>query len=318
MPSLTWTSSSLSILAHPRPQGRHRLAGLSIALLLLPMVALGAPAPGKSKLPSITIEAAKEHALRLEVDQFVLSVLAQPLEGSLLRWNAPVCPLVAGLPKSAGEFLLEHISKAALDSGAPLGARVCHPNLYVVATDYPDRLLKKWWARDRYMYSTGSHGMPPIRRFIHSRRPVRVWYNTVHGCRGSAPVPAAAATAFGRAGFAPPICGHDLAGGSPRLLHGILRSITSAIVAVDLRQMKKATLQQLADYIALVSLADVRLDADPIAAPSILRLFAGHATPPQGLTRWDRALLYALYNTSQGDRLQVPEIEITMVGRIGP
>jgi hypothetical protein len=78
------------------------------------------------------------------------------------------------------------------------------------------------------------------------------------------------------------------------------------------------TIGQLADYVALVGLADVRLDADPSAAPSILELFAGHATAPPGLTPWDRALLYSLYTTRQTDREQVQNMESTMVRRIAP
>jgi hypothetical protein len=70
--------------------------------------------------------------------------------------------------------------------------------------------------------------------------------------------------------------------------------------------------------VALVGLADVRLDADPLVAPSILQLFAGHATAPPGLTPWDQALLYSLYTTRQTDKEQVENIESSMVRRIAP
>jgi hypothetical protein len=81
--------------------------------------------------------------------------------------------------------------------------------------------------------------------------------------------------------------------------------------------MKDVNLRQMADYIALVGLADVRLDADSTPVPSILELF-GHGTSPQGLTRWDRALLYALYNTTHLSALELPAMEITMTRRISP
>jgi hypothetical protein len=41
-------------------------------------------------------------------------------------------------------------------------------------------------------------------------------------------------------------------------------------------------------------------------------------TPPRGLTRWDKALLYSLYNTGHSDKLQVSEMESAMVKRIAP
>lgn len=44
----------------------------------------------------------------------------------------------------------------------------------------------------------------------------------------------------------------------------------------------------------------------------------GHASPPQGLSAWDKALLYSLYNTSQADKLQESEVELTMAARLGP
>lgn len=274
-----------------------------------------------AQLGGVTIEASKERqALRRRVHQFVGAVVVRPYDQSLIRWNAPVCPLVAGLSRDVGELILRRISQAAVDARVPLAGRVCHPNLYVVMTDHPDVLLKKWWARDRWMYNTVG-GVRPVYSFLQSRRPIRVWYNTYTGCTGIAQdgtgVTPADLTGFGPPGFAPPICADD-AGGATNLSYSIVHSIVSAIVVIDLRQMKNATIRQIGDYVALVGLADVRQDPQPTAAPSILWLF-GHATPPPGgLSSWDRALLYSLYNTRQSDKLQVPEIELTMVRRIAP
>lgn len=327
---MIWNSSRLSVVAGPRPQLRHRLAAGLAALLLLPMTALGFTAqgaqassnsqpgqaasaegqPAKVKLPSITIEAAREKALRLKVDQFVTTVVVQPYDDALFRWNKPICPLVAGLPKNWGEFILERVSKAAIDAHAPLGGKICHPDLYVVATDHPDQLLEQWWARDRMMFNYNHIGIETVEHFIQSRRPIRVWYNTFLSCnerQGSA------AAFLGPAAFVP-VC---TLVNSRIQRTSIGSTITSAIVVIDLRRMKGMTIQQLGDYIALSSLADVRLDAEPGSTPSILQLF-GHGTPPQGLTLWDRALLYALYNTSQWTNLEVPELELTMVRRIAP
>jgi hypothetical protein len=301
-----------------------------VALVLLALAALGPTAQGadagstshraRPNLPAVTIEATKERqALRRQVDKFVAAVVVRPWGESLIRWNVPICPLVAGLPREFGEFILKRISQAAINAHAPLAGKVCHPNLYVVATDFPDLLLKKWWARDQHMYNTKG-GIPPIERFVHSRRPIRAWYNTGFGCGGRAPVSpggsAGALAGFGPPGFGPPVCTGG-GGIDTHLSYGGIRSISSAIVVIDLRRMKNVTIQQMADYVALVTLADVRLDADPTSAPSILWLFS-HALPPQGLSTWDQALLYSLYNTSQTSKLQVSEMEFAMVRRIAP
>lgn len=278
------------------------------------------PSSANSKLPKVTIEASKDRkALRAKVDHFVTSIVVHPWNDSLDRWGSPICPLVAGLPKNWGELVLERISKAAIDAHAPLAGRVCHPDLYVLATAHPDTLLNKLWARGGYRRMYDYRSIEDVRRFIKSPRAIRVWYNTVLGCaEGGSGAPANVTVVIG---------GFSLPGLAPvrvcksldsRLSYGSTGSIiTSAIVVIDLSRMKKMTIGQMADYVALVSLVDVRLDADPGSEPSILQLF-GHGTLPQGLTVWDRALLYSLYNTSQWSKLQLPELEMTMVSRIVP
>jgi hypothetical protein len=275
--------------------------------------------PTSAKLSGVTIEAARARALRLEVDQFVTSVAIQPWGDALYRWTRPVCPLVAGLPKAQGEFILARISKAAMDAHAPLAGRVCRPNLFVIAVgDDPAPLLKAWWKRDRRMYSFETRGIEAVEHFIHSTRPIRAWYNTYEGCDDDAAATSNLASLL--AGLGSTVTG-------PRGCRGTLGShivsmstgsdVSSAIIVVDGRQMKDVNLRQMADYIALVGLADVRLDADSTPVPSILELF-GHGTSPQGLTRWDRALLYALYNTTHLSALELPAMEITMTRRISP
>jgi hypothetical protein len=44
-------------------------------------------------------------------------------------------------------------------------------------------------------------------------------------------------------------------------------NISSVIVVIDLRRITRMSIRQLADYIALVGLADVRLEARTIPVP---------------------------------------------------
>lgn len=283
-----------------------------------PVLTSGQPPPAKTTLPRVTVEAEKEHTLRLKVDRFVTSVAIQPWGDTLYRWTKPVCPLVAGLPKAQGEFVLARISKAANDARAPLAGSVCSPNLFVVVTDNdPDLLLKNWWARDRHMFNS-QRGIGGIDHFIHSTRPIRVWYNTYQGCDNDSAATSTLAyilAGVGQPNGGPTACGSTT--GSRIVSMSTGSDVSSAIVVVDARRMKNANLGQVADYIALIGLADVRLETDSVPVPSILELFA-NGTPPQGLTQWDRALLYSLYNTNHRSRLEVPEMEVTMVRRIMP
>lgn len=272
------------------------------------------------QLGGVTIQASQDQqALLRRADQFIDAVVVRRYGHSLVRWNAPVCPQVAGLSRDFGEFILRRISHAAVDARVALAGSVCSPNLFVIATQDPDSFLKDWWARDKRMYDEG-HGMKPVHAFVRSRRPIRSWYNTYAGCTGPGQVmPGVAASGLTGSGVfenIPAICTNDT-GGATLLSYPTAQSIYSAVVIIDLRQMRNVTLRQIADYVALVSLADVRQDSDSIPMPSILRLF-GRDAPPQGLSVWDQALLYSLYNTSQESKLQVQEMEIAMTRRIAP
>jgi hypothetical protein len=90
------------------------------------------------------------------------------------------------------------------------------------------------------------------------------------------------------------------------------------VPGIHLRQTKGGTIQQLADYVAVIALANVRPDVDPGVVPSILELFGGYPPPPQGMTTRDRELLYSLYHTRREDKQQLQDIESGMVRRIAP
>ncbi|HEX3843840.1 MAG TPA: hypothetical protein VHV80_05730 [Steroidobacteraceae bacterium] len=328
-----------STLTRRVTQKRRRFAGTFTALLLLATPAFGftgqragagpnsqtppaAPAtsaplakPGRP-LSRVTIEAARDrHALRRRVNKFVNAMLVRHWNETMIRWDVPICLLVAGLPRQYGEFVFDRISQAAKDAHVRLARKKCQPNLYVVVTADPHRLLNKWWDRDKTMYDV-QEGIAPVRGFVDSKRPIRVWYNKEIHCKGGAPASSGttAGVSLGVAGDPPPIfMGIDCF--DTLLEYGDVRGMMSAIVVVDWRQVKNVTFEQMADYAALIGLADVRLDPDRAPTQSILSLFA-RKKPPQGLTSWDRALLYSLYNTNESSKLRVQEMEWTMVSRI--
>jgi Secretin and TonB N terminus short domain len=280
----------------------------------------GAPPAAHASLGSVTIEAREDRrTLRRKVDHFISSVIVQPSGDALDRWNVQVCPLVAGLPREFGELILASISQAAIDAHVPLAGKVCHPNLLVVAHDDVAQLVRKWWRHDLRGFEFENRGIETVERFFRSKRPIRAWYNTQWGGADGRDCASAMSAAQIGAGLPGPIDAQPCTNGvDTRLTYSSTASnITSAIIVVDLSRMKDMTTRQLADYIALIGLADVRLDADPSSAPSILGLF-DQARPPQAMTQWDRALLYSLYNTSQADKMQLSEMELTMVRRIAP
>ena len=302
-------------------------------LLLLPVAAPGVT-PQRPKdgagLPKVTIQASKE--LRHQVNRFVTAVIpAPPSHESLLRWNKPICPLVVGLPRKWGEFILARISEAARDAHAALAGMHCEPNLFVVVSAQPDQVLKQWLARNPRVDTR--HGLAPLRRFLDSTQPVRTWYNPEPSCAGGVSRPGSAALASS-VGLPYPGLGSSVGAGNPssgmgpsycdnsidtHLIYGDVRSISYAIVVADTGKLTRRHIKlgQLADYVSLVGLVEVRSDTDGGGAPTILRLFHD-PNPPDGLTPWDRALLYSLYNTSQSGKLQLTDMEVSMVRKIAP
>src|SRR6516165_2091808 len=136
-----------------------------------------ADSSGKPPLDTVTVEGKRERKeVEREVNEFVFAVTVRSLHDSLSRWNTPVCPLVAGLPKDQGAFVLARLSQIATSAKVPLAGEHCNANFYIVVTSQPEELVKKWQSRDRRMFDT-RNGMGHLRRFTDTPRAVRVWYN---------------------------------------------------------------------------------------------------------------------------------------------
>jgi hypothetical protein len=294
-----------------------------LALLVLPggigwFAAYAADQPG---LDQITVEARRERAvLEREVSSFVSAIAVAPFEESLARWRTAICPLVAGLPRDHGEFILRRVSQIAGEAGVPLAPEHCRGNFYVVVTANPDALLAAWMKRDVTMF--GDAGGSKVRGFLKASAPIRVWYNadleTAEGLPLSGDATALAPT--GRSTAQP-------LGGVPnnthamgfRLAHDEVRDLTSVIVLIDSGRAKGISFGQLADYVALMGLAELRPDANVGEAPTILRLFSASPKPPlPGLSPWDESFLKALYHTEQTDKMQLSEIKIAIVKDVLP
>jgi hypothetical protein len=287
---------------------------VGVALLCLPAAtawpetAAAVQPPG---LDQITVEARRQRAIiEREVGSYVSAITVAPFQESLARWRTAVCPLVAGLPRDHGEFILRRISQIAGEAGVPLATEQCRGNFYVVVTADPDALLKAWTKRDVTMLGD-AHG---ARGFLKSTSPVRVWYNANLQTAEGLPLigDATSMVPTGRSTNYPlenvPNNTHAM---GFRLAHDEVRDLISVIVLIDSGRAKGVSFGQLADYVALIGLAELRLDANLGGAPTILRLFGQSAqAPPPGLSSWDQSFLNALYHTEQTDKMQLSEIKI--------
>jgi hypothetical protein len=305
---------------------RLSLASLALSLSIASFSVGAQPAAEASHAPTdtVTVQARRERKeLERQVSHFVAAVSVRYLNDALSRWNRPICPLVAGLPREQGEFVLARLSQIARQAKAPLAAEHCKKgNFYVVVTREPDALLKAWHARDPNMYMTRNGG-GYIRNFLDTPRPVRVWYNTdfvsSEGVALSANVVAAAlaGTSLGMQLTMSNIPTTTIPTGT-RLRRSLVQSLSSVIVVVDGNRVQNLQLGQLADYMGMVGLAEVNLDADVGSAPSIMKLFRDVPDPPQGLSSFDQAFLSSLYRAEQASVMQESAMKTIMLESISP
>jgi hypothetical protein len=290
----------------------------AVALLLWALHAAADTPPGSDTLDTITVEAARQREMvAQQASRFLSGITVVRRDQSLANWQReiPICPLVAGLPREEGEYMLRRFSEIAASAGAPLAPEHCKPNLFVVVSSNPDELLKAWTKRDVRMFDTGDdHGFTPVRKFMDAKIPVRAWYNVeIYNSDGT------------------PLNYSDLPGSSmtgvrvnehstaTRIRFNDVRDLSSVIVLVDAPRARGVSFGQLAAYIAMVGLAEIKIDANASDTPSILQLFSKPETPtPPGLSAWDVAFLNGLYHTEHLDQRQISAVKTAMVRELAP
>lgn len=283
------------------------LAGASVA------VSQGAPTPtatdtGQNKSPVIdTIEVtAKREGLRQEVASFVASVTRTDDE-NLARWRDPLCAWIAGASPEQAEFIKSRVGEIARSVGVRVSDKPkCKPNLLVFLTMEPSKLLAVFKERSPATFSSASS--QEGREVFDRARPVRVWQNSMLlNADGTLPILLA---------NAPP----QYRLKDSRIASSVAESISAVVIIVDASSTGTATFGQLADYVTMVSLAQVDLDAQLGSAPTILRLFTdnGRENVPRRMTDWDYAFLKAVYGPGDPLLYQKREITTRMVQDLAP
>jgi len=249
--------------------------------------------------------AEQQDTVRQRAEMFVRALTKNPgfsAEESLVRWNAPICLFVAGLPDEDSKTMMARLTQIVSSAGAPLAHAPCQPNFSVVATSEPGRVLEAWYSRDKQLFGDASDSQ--IRRFLDSAgsRPIQVWRNIDRGRK--------AGTRLGH--FVP---SNNNAESSSFVRNAVL-DFYSVFAIIDTNLASHATLDQQAGYVALTELSNIDPDADIGGVPSILRLFAASATPPDGLSAWDEVFLKALYHSDQTSRSQRRDIAEAVMNEI--
>jgi hypothetical protein len=295
-----------------------------VAATLATLAEADAAAGGGSSTPTTTSDTSQPQALqevtvtakRIELERrvakFVYQIAALENDEGLPRWRRHICPQVSGLPRDEGEFVLARISEVAREAGAPLAPENCGPNLFIVVTPDPQRILQGMNTATRLLTFGGAYPTV-IDEFIKTPRPVRVWYKTRMETPGGAPLGDSDRTDANENVYGIP----HVAATTAYARRNVVWNFSRLLVVVDERRLQGVSRGQFADYIAMVSLADLKPGSNLGDAPTILKLF--DSTPEAaaaGISEWDQAFLKSLYSTEQTSKGQRVQMAHTIVREI--
>lgn len=242
------------------------------------------------------------------IRSFVNEVAEPNRRRGLARWDGHICVGVANLRAEPAQYIVDRVSTIAEELGLRPGEPGCAPNVIIIASDEPSALAGQLTRERRRAFRMGGAGMDrggdALEAFIASRAPVRWWQlsmpvNAENGaravrlpgeCKGSCDTGAAATPED----YAPTI---NVFAAS-RLSTQIVDELFRTVVILDVNQIDGVPANQLADYIAMVTLAQIDPEADTSGYATILNLFETPDAAP-GLTEWDRAYLSGLYDAER-------------------
>jgi hypothetical protein len=236
--------------------------------------------------------------LETRVQSFVREVGAPPRNRYLARWHDPVCIQVVNLEADAARVVIDRVSTVASDLDVQLSRPGCNPNLVVIFVDDARGLASEMVRRNRDVFihpqlGSFNRGERALERFATSDAPVRWWHMSMPVDRNT--------------GYRSVRLGGDISedtgksGSSGRLNSSVMDVLYKGIVIVDVNRLGDTNFDQLADYIAMVGLAQIDPDADIAGHDTVLNIFR-QPTSAAGLTHWDMSYLDALYSSTSDRR----------------
>jgi hypothetical protein len=222
---------------------------------------------------SITVTGKQQPPVK-QAERFVRQVVAMDT-GQLARFIEPVCPLVLGVPSSKAEAIADRLRRDAEGAKVRLGADTCEPNLVVVIAADADGFI----AMMRKRHSTFFDDLQDVDlRDAFRAGPVHAWRLIEERDEDGAPKTALSdshsSSAFGQPTQA---------------------ATVNAVVVLDRKVVLDKTIAQIADYVAMRTLAGAHPPENGNAVDSILTLFDPDVAPPKELTSMDSRLLAGLY-----------------------
>lgn len=268
------------------------VSALALAVVLLtqqPATGAQASTQEAAHLEDVVVEGRR---LREAVREFVGEIGAPSGMRGPARWNEGVCIGVMNLRNDAAQVIIDRASDVARELGLAAGEPGCRPNVLIIAASDGSAVADALVEARGLAFRPGGSGMTrtlnDLRDFRTSDAAVRWWHV-------SAPVDSETGELATRLpGYEAPRISVSRAS---RLRTDIRDDLMRAIIVVDVAKTDQISIMQLADYLALISLAQIDPEADVSGFETVLNVFREPRTA--GLTDWDMNYLRALYNVEQ-------------------
>lgn len=277
-----------------------RWFALVLALSSSTALAQESQSPARTDDPAIVVTGQSKAETRAYVDR-----VARPEPSrKLARWNGFLCVQYDGMEQRYARFIQARITSVAERLGVKTIDARCSANVIVILSDRADALVQNMVLRRPPPIGniTSDNPVPArVRRALEVPHTVR-WFT--------------ATETVDRDGR-PSNLGLSQRWKPSRLIDPTREDSISKIVLIDKTRLPDVTFDQLADYIAFVTLASPDVTADFSATNSIMRLFAGTGDKSARMTRQDLAFLDALYSVSEDQSAIVQKIGINAhLGRV--
>jgi hypothetical protein len=239
-----------------------------------------------------------DNDLRIYIRDFLDQVAAPARARGYARWDRRVCVGVHNLQTDAAQYIVDRISLMARDVGVEPGEPGCRPQVNIIFTADAGQLSADMVEREPGLfrpaggYAGMDLGREALAEFVRSDKAVRWWHVSapVDAHTGNLAIDIPSRRMCGDM-HCPPYVNVQ---GPSRIHSGTTDELQYVIVIVDPTKLTGTTWQQIADYLGVVSLAQIDPRTDPKEFDSILNLFSNPAAY-SGLTDWDRSYLEALY-----------------------
>lgn len=234
------------------------------------------PEPPAEEVDEVTVIA---RPLREAVQSFVEEVGVAQREQNLARWDRRICVGVANMTPRYAQAMVDQVSAVAMVVGLRAGEPGCRPNIMILADSNGDNLARALVAEDPQVFrpdiGNTNLGQDALEHFQSSGAPVRWWQVTY--------------TRTAQFGVT-----------ASRIRESHEEGLGHVIIILDTTRIGTVSFASLADYVSMVSLAQVDARLDAQGYDSVFNLFEPGADRTQRMTDWDLAYLRALYAT-RGD-----------------